>query len=59
MEMLSKTAQNSYPIDTRHTWAQDPVRFEDALGRIFPVPSEYDWTVSAAPFACFLSFNEV
>jgi hypothetical protein len=55
MEMLSKTAQNSYPIDTRHTWAQEPVGFEDALGRIFPVPSEYGWTVSAAPVAFFLA----
>ncbi|KAF4629073.1 hypothetical protein G7Y89_g9076 [Cudoniella acicularis] len=30
-------------IDTRHTWFQEPVRFEDALGRIMPVPSEYNW----------------
>ena len=28
--------------DLRHTWFQDPVKFEDALGRIIPVPSEYD-----------------
>ena len=55
VEMLSKTAQNSYPIDTRHTLEQDQVRFEDALGRIFPVPSEYDWTVSAAPLAFLLA----
>lgn len=28
-------------IDTRWTFFQQPVRVEDALGRIFPVPSEY------------------
>lgn len=28
-------------VDTRFTYFQAPVRVEDALGRIFPVPSEY------------------
>ena len=46
--MLSKSAQYTCTIDTRHTWVQEPVKFEDALGRIFPVPSEYDWEVSIA-----------
>ena len=32
--------------DTRYTWFQEPVKFEDALGRIFPVPSEYKSGVS-------------
>ena len=32
--------------DIRYTWAQAPVRFEDALGRVIPIPSEYDWDVS-------------
>ncbi|GJN70802.1 hypothetical protein VFPFJ_08686 [Purpureocillium lilacinum] len=27
-----------------HTWFQDPIRFEDALGRVFPIPSEYSWS---------------
>ena len=31
-----------YP-DLRHTYFQDPVKFEDALGRILPIPSEYDF----------------
>ncbi|MCJ1396035.1 hypothetical protein MMC18_008922 [Xylographa bjoerkii] len=35
-------------LDLKHTWLQDPARLEDALGRIIPVPSEYDYdTVSA------------
>lgn len=27
----------------RYTWFQAPVKFEDALGRVFPIPSEFDW----------------
>ena len=32
--------------DLRLTWFQEPVRFEDAMGRVIPIPSEYDWGVS-------------
>lgn len=34
--------QASLPVDIRWTHFQAPVKVEDALGRIFPVPSEYD-----------------
>lgn len=30
-------------IDTRFTWAQAPVKFEDALGRVYPIPSEFSF----------------
>jgi hypothetical protein len=30
-------------VDTRWTYFQAPYRVEDALGRVFPVPSEYDY----------------
>ena len=30
--------------DLRHTWFQSPVKLEDALGRILPIPSEYDYS---------------
>lgn len=30
-------------IDTAFTWFQEPVKFEDALGCVFPVPSEYSF----------------
>jgi len=30
-------------LDTRHPFFQAPVKVEDALGRIFPVPSEYSF----------------
>lgn len=32
-----------YP-DIRHTWFQEPVKLEDALGRILVIPSEYDYS---------------
>lgn len=33
-------------LDYRYMWVQEPVKFEDALGRILPIPSEYNWEVS-------------
>lgn len=32
------------------TWAQAPVRLEDALGRTIPVPSEHGWEVCSHTF---------
>ncbi|PVH68040.1 hypothetical protein DL98DRAFT_662356, partial [Cadophora sp. DSE1049] len=29
--------------DTRHTWLQEPMRWEDAYGRVFPIPAEFDY----------------
>ena len=29
----------------RHTWYQEPVKFEDALGRLLPIPFEYDYAM--------------
>jgi hypothetical protein len=32
------------PVPTlQYTWFQAPVKFEDPLGRVFPIPSEFDW----------------
>lgn len=36
------------PPDVRWTFFQDPIIFEDALGRKFPVPSEYDYSLLSA-----------
>ena len=42
---LSK-AQQSFPApDARFSWLQAPLRLEDSLGRIIPVPAEYDWNM--------------
>jgi len=30
-------------IDTRFTYFQAPIKVEDALGRVFPLPSEYTY----------------
>jgi hypothetical protein len=35
--------QDSPTPALQYTWFQSPVRFEDALGRVFPIPSEFDW----------------
>jgi hypothetical protein len=46
LSILTKMQTTAPTIDSRHTWFQEPVRFEDAFGRIIPVPSEYGWSVS-------------
>jgi hypothetical protein len=46
LEAFSKSMQSLPRPDLYHTWAQAPVKFEDALGRIIPIPSEYDGDVS-------------
>ena len=45
MAMVTKLQSCPPHPDTSHTWFQEPVRFEDALGRIIPIPSEYNWSV--------------
>lgn len=34
--------RSAFSIDTRWTFFQSPHIFEDALGRVYPIPSEYD-----------------
>ena len=45
LSLLTNMQKASTPVDLRHTWFQDPVRFEYALSRVIPVPSEYGWSV--------------
>lgn len=36
--------QTSSPSpELRYTWVQEPIKFEDAMGRVIPIPSEYNW----------------
>jgi hypothetical protein len=42
--LLSVRSRLSEP-DTRHTWLQKPMRFEDAYGGVLPIPVEYDYPV--------------
>ncbi|KAH7140946.1 hypothetical protein EDB81DRAFT_67951 [Dactylonectria macrodidyma] len=44
--LVSELHSRPPKLDTSHTWFQDPIRFEDAFGRVFPIPSEYGWSVS-------------
>ncbi|CZR53521.1 uncharacterized protein PAC_03400 [Phialocephala subalpina] len=41
--LCSKALDTVPPPESQYTWAQSPVKFEDALGRVIPVPSEYGW----------------
>lgn len=43
--MLSIRSRLAEP-DTRHTWLQKPIQFEDAYGRFWPIPVEFDYSVS-------------
>jgi len=52
MDILKGMERNAVPPDLRFTWVQAPVKLEDALGRIIPVPSEYDWAVSKPRALC-------
>ena len=36
MGIVLKMQSTSPSPELRYTWAQEPVRFEDALGRVFP-----------------------
>ena len=42
IDLLMRQQNTNAAPDLHHTWFQQPVKFEDALGRILPVPSEYN-----------------
>ena len=42
--ILSLRSNLSGP-DTCHIWFQEPMRFEDAYGRVWPIPVEYDFAM--------------
>ena len=46
LDTLMRQEKSIKAPDLHHTWFQQPVKFEDALGRILPVPSEYNLGVS-------------
>lgn len=48
ISVLIKAQVQGPSPDIEHTWAQAPVKFEDTLGRIIPIPSEFDWPVFIA-----------
>ena len=50
MAAITQLQERPPSLDTRRTWFQDPIKFEDALGYVIPIPSEYTWSVR-----CFLS----
>lgn len=46
MDCIASLQTSNRLPDLRSTWVQEPVRFKDALGRVLPIPSEYNWRVS-------------
>jgi aryl carrier-like protein len=44
LEYFTKLEDGTLAIDVKHTWFQEPLKLEDALGRVLPVPVEYGWT---------------
>ncbi|KAH8702654.1 hypothetical protein GQ44DRAFT_764431 [Phaeosphaeriaceae sp. PMI808] len=42
VSLVTKMQESPTPA-VQYTWFQTPVKFEDALGRVFPIPSEFDW----------------
>ena len=46
VSFMIKIQSSAQSPELGYTWVQEPVKFEDALGRIIPIPSEYNWGVS-------------
>lgn len=43
MSFIVNLQMSSPSPELRYTWAQEPIRFEDAMGRVIPILSEYNW----------------
>ncbi|KAF2182465.1 hypothetical protein K469DRAFT_690916 [Zopfia rhizophila CBS 207.26] len=54
VSLLVKMQESPTPA-LQYTWFQAPVKFEDALGRVFPIPSEFDWLKVEAIIAAHFS----
>ena len=46
MSFLLQLKTSTPSPELRYTWFQEPLRFEDAAGRVIPIPSEYNWDAS-------------
>ncbi|MCJ1356987.1 MAG: hypothetical protein MMC33_006983 [Icmadophila ericetorum] len=45
IEKLRALQMQSTPLDTRYTWFQPPIRFEDPFGHLLPFPREFDYYI--------------
>ena len=43
MSFIAHMKTSTHSPELRYTWFQEPIRFEDAMGRVIPIPSEYNW----------------
>lgn len=54
LDILNRQQTSTAPPDIRHTWYQEPVRFEDALGNVMQVAPEYSYGVGVKRSFAFL-----
>ena len=50
MSFMVKLQASTPSPEMRYTWVQEPIKFEDAMGRVIPIPSEYNWGASRSLF---------
>lgn len=48
MSFFAHMKTSTLSPELRYTWFQEPIRFEDAMGRVIPIPSEYNWEASSS-----------
>ena len=58
IQLLIAQQKNAPNPNTRFTWFQPPIRFENALGVILPVLAEYSTEVRFSPAATVLADNK-
>lgn len=46
MSFIANHQASTPSPELRYTWVQEPIKFEDAMGRVIPIPSEYNWGAS-------------
>lgn len=46
MSFIVNLQSSNLSPELRYTWVQEPIKFEDAMGRVIPIPSEYNWEAS-------------
>ena len=46
MSLIANHHASTPSPELRYTWVQEPIKFEDAMGQVIPIPSEYNWEAS-------------
>lgn len=54
LSYITSIQNGSTSIDLRHTWFQEPIKLEDALGRLIPIAPEYGWNVRILLYSIYM-----